>query len=226
MHLLLQLLLISCIATLVYSGNGSCGNPRIAPPNSRPRGKSYVEWSELWWQRMESIPSDRNPLLDATGEHCTAALKNNVIFLAGSFTGVATRTCTIPPGTAILVPLMNIQCNTVPIEPIFTVEQLLPCIQSLRSDPIERLIVTIDGVSINAINYSFTTGLHCFTLPVGNIFEVKPGVYTGAATGYYLFLEPLPVGSHTIEYHTTQHGFSQDISYVITVAKPPHCNHN
>jgi hypothetical protein len=49
-----------------------------------------------------SIPAANNHLLDTTGEDCAAAQSSNVWFLVGTFgSGSATRTCTVPTGTAL-----------------------------------------------------------------------------------------------------------------------------
>ena len=42
------------------------------------------------------------------------------------------------------------------------------------------------------------------TIPQNNKFEVDPGVYAAAVYGYYLILNPLPPGEHTLTYKFTQ----------------------
>ena len=61
-------------------------------------------------------------------------------------------------------------------------------------------------------------------LPDDNLFGLPAGAYAPAvADGYYLLLAPLPPGPHTITFGGTDGtGFSQDITYHITVQLPHH----
>jgi hypothetical protein len=45
-------------------------NPAIAPINARVLGKTYSEWSALWWQWALEQAASANPLLDTTGANC------------------------------------------------------------------------------------------------------------------------------------------------------------
>src|SRR3954470_5797318 len=68
----------------------------IAPPGSRPLGKTYGEWAAMWWQWAFSIPADHNPQLDPTGADCAVGQSGNVFYLAGIFgAGAGNRTCEI-----------------------------------------------------------------------------------------------------------------------------------
>jgi hypothetical protein len=87
---------------------GSNLNPSVLPVNSMPYGMTYGEWSVKWWHWAVSIPTATNPLLDPTGEHCNVGQSGNVWFLAGTAgSGSATRTCAIPAGKAIFLPILN-----------------------------------------------------------------------------------------------------------------------
>ena len=59
-------------------------------------GATYGEWSARWWQWALSIPAAVNPILDATGANCARDQVDDVWFLAGTFGGTVTRSCTIP----------------------------------------------------------------------------------------------------------------------------------
>lgn len=80
-------------------------------PQATAYGKTYREWSALWWQWLHSIPASTNPLLDTTGEHCGEgqfAFENDTVwFLAGTAGGAAERYCTVPRRKALLYPLVN-----------------------------------------------------------------------------------------------------------------------
>jgi hypothetical protein len=59
----------------------------------------------LWWQTFLSIPASANPL-----DRCDLGTAD-VVFLAGTTGGSATRSCTIPAGKSILVPVINVECS-------------------------------------------------------------------------------------------------------------------
>ncbi len=71
-------------------------NPGVLPPHSNAYGKTYGEWSILWWQWLASAPLDQNPGLDEDGEFINYGQSGQVWFLAPNFGGVDVRTGTIP----------------------------------------------------------------------------------------------------------------------------------
>lgn len=125
---LLAALVISTMATLsptevfghvIGQGQGNQGqgnqgqgnpNPGVHPPNSKPYGLSYGEWSAKWWQWILQIPAATNPNLDATGANCAEGQSGQVWFLGGSFGTLPspiTRDCTVPAGRSLLIPALN-----------------------------------------------------------------------------------------------------------------------
>ena len=77
-------------------------------PDENPFGKRWEEWTAEWWKWSLSLPKDQNPITDPTGENASHNQRGPVWFLAGTFGGVAERTCDIPAGKAIFFP---ISCN-------------------------------------------------------------------------------------------------------------------
>jgi len=61
---------------------------------------------------------------------------------------------------------------------------------------------TLDGMEIKELN-SYRTESPFFNITVieNNIYNNKPGVWKAKADGFFLFLEPLTPGNHTL--HTT-----------------------
>src|SRR5215813_2847791 len=82
-------------------------NDRVYPPNAKPFGMTYGEWSGAWWQWALSIPAKAYPPMDPDGAQCGTLQRGQVWFLAGTGAGSVTRTCTIPSGRAILIPIIN-----------------------------------------------------------------------------------------------------------------------
>ncbi len=83
-------------------------------------------------------------------------------------------------------------------------------------------LVEIDGVAVNnPEQYLEKSPLFDLFLPEESLFgelTLSPCV----DSGYYLFLNPLPPGVHTITWQASTGcfgGFDQDITYTITVVK-------
>jgi hypothetical protein len=90
-------------------------NPGVLPPDARPFGKTYGEWSAAWWQYVFSIPAADNPLFDPTGAKCGVRQSGEVFFLVGTVlgtTGSTTRNnCTVSAGKMLFFPLINLEDN-------------------------------------------------------------------------------------------------------------------
>ena len=64
--------------------------------------------SAEWWQLFLSLPASGNPLLDNSGSSCGFGQRGSEWFLVGSLGGTVTRTCSIPEGTVLFFPLINL----------------------------------------------------------------------------------------------------------------------
>jgi hypothetical protein len=82
-------------------------NPGVIPPQAHPFGLSYGEWGARWWSWAFSFPLAQLPLLQAGEVDCSLGQSGSVWFLAGTVGGAATRSCTIPTGTALFFPIIN-----------------------------------------------------------------------------------------------------------------------
>ena len=199
-------------------------NPRIAPIQSEPYGKTYNEWAAEWWQWALETPASVNPLLDFLGidADCSSGQRGNVWFLGGTFgfsPGVE-RDCTVPPGTALFFPIINAG--------FFAFLDDLP---EERTEEFVRaqvacydyeLSAEIDGVAvINPVQYLEQSILFDVKLPEDNIFGIEQQLLSPSVDqGVYLFLLPLPVGSHTIHFSGSQicpFSFEEGATYNITV---------
>jgi hypothetical protein len=235
---------------------GSAGTtPGVVPPQAHPRGLSYGQWSAQWWQWAFNTPwhgpgGVLNPLTTTDGPvDCSYGQHGNTWFLGGTFIssdgagGVAAnnakRSCTVPTGTMLFMPLVNSENDNlapIPKPPTRFSEQELRQPSAEQMDSVRGMTATIDGRSVKGLTDSHTTRyrvqspLFQYTLPStqqgGNLDQAvgaklpsgpvaKPGA---VADGAFLMLEPLSVGTHTL--HWTggiPGGFTQDISYTITV---------
>ena len=67
--------------------------------------KTYVEWTEDWWNWIVGIPKNNNPAKDHSGRFSNQNQPTeNVYFLAGELEGKAKRTVRIPRGRADSIP--------------------------------------------------------------------------------------------------------------------------
>lgn len=204
------------------SGSTNLG---VFPPDSTPYGLTYGEWTAKWWQWAFSMPEALNPLIDDTGRNCANNQSGPVWFLAGTSGGAVTRACTIPSGVGILIPIINVACDSA-AEPALDTEAELRSCAKADQDLVIGKEITIDGVSIaNLDSYRFESPLFNLTFPENNIAGIAPQAAKAVSDGYWILLEPLTQGSHEIHFKAalgdpTAIGtinFALDVRYLLTV---------
>jgi hypothetical protein len=170
----------------------------IYETNSSPYGKSYTLWIKLWWKWLISIPKERNPALDTTGQFCSVSQPySNVCFLAGTFGGSVTRNCTIPYGKALLFPVINYETSFA-YEPSVRTEKQLQELCLSEIDDIRDIYASIDGESIDVRKYRVKSGCFEVDMPPNNCLGTLDGLTKIASDGYWLFVDSLPVGNHLL----------------------------
>jgi hypothetical protein len=187
-------------------------------------GSTYGEWTARWWQWVLSIPAAVNPNLDSSGVQCAQGQTDDVWFLAGNFGGTVARACTIPAGKPIFLPLIN----TVSFKP--NGNETLLTLRGLAAGFIDtvdvsQLTFTIDGQAVVRDLSKFRVRSPSFTVlaPSGGI--LPPGQLTLpgnsdsiVSDGYWMLLNPLPTGRHTIKWHAqTNSGFVVDVTYNLII---------
>ena len=207
----------------------SGGNPSVIPPNTKPHGLTYGEWSAKWWQWAYSLPVTQNPFFDETG--CANGANGQsgpVWFLTGviNSSGTAVRNCTVPAGKMIFFPILNVECAT--LEGNGSTEaELRACTDSFMNF-VTSVAADIDSVQVADIQrYRAPSPLFIYgPLPPNNVvqffgFNAPAGSTSlSIADGFYLMLKPLSVGPHTIHYTGTfgpPINFTLDITYNLTV---------
>ena len=174
-----------------------------------------------------------------------------MIFLGGTFTanatgpnsvlGKADRSCTIPPGTSLFIPILNSEAST--LENNGTTYDALAASAKDAVNHVVQLDATIDGVAVEDL-FDYRVGVSRLfkygPLPddnvLANLYAGTPladnfpegAMSPAVADGYCLMLKPLSHGEHTIhfggvqQYTAEQDGFdftfTLDITYHITVA--------
>jgi hypothetical protein len=223
------------VFTLLVGVVGLTGEPfvptasaAISPVDVQSFGATYGEWSARWWQWAISIPVAVNPILAPDGAiDCALGQTGNVWFLAGNFGNTSVRTCTIPAGKPLFFPVFNF----VVFDP-FTHETILD-LRMQAAEPIDAatdLEATIDGkraakdlrafrVQSPVFSTVIPTAPPPLPAPDPGPFLLSPGLHSTMVTdGYWLLLEPLKPGHHTINFKAKgSGGFSLDVTYNLTV---------
>jgi hypothetical protein len=202
-------------------------NVTLFPPDAEPYGLTYGEWTAKWWQWAYSMQEADSPFVDDTGENCANNQGGPVWFLAGTFGGAVTRECTIPSDKAILTAIINVECDSA-TDPAFDTESELRSCAKADQDTVITKEITIDGVNIgNLDSYRFQSQLFNLTYPQNNIAGIAPQTAKAVSDGFWVMLEPLPLGSHEIHFKaalgdlttTGTTNFAVDVTYLLTVVE-------
>jgi hypothetical protein len=196
----------------------------VLPPDAPAYGLTYEAWTARFAQWRHSLPMAIDPGADPTGERCGYGQVGPVFFLVQSGEEPAERTCTIPAGTAVLLPLLDASCTTIEPPPFFGRDEaeLRACTEALFA-PRAELTAVVDGVAIpNLDRYRVQSDLFTVALPADNVLEVEPGVLEGVIDGYWLLLAPLPPGEHELHFGGAlpDIGVVHGVTYHLTVAEP------
>lgn len=197
-----------------------------APGGLKPLGKPYSTWAAEWWQWALETPASINPVLDETGEFCAVGQTGSVWFLAGTFGSASVRrSCTVPAGTWLLVPVANSFYGAFLTDPEEQrtegyVREFVSCVEGAQVN------LTVDGRAVRRVRFE-QSDLFSVDLPEDNVYGVDESVVPeltlspSVDAGYYAMLPPLSVGEHTIAWSVTP-GEScaapLDVVYSITVA--------
>lgn len=172
----------------------------VYPPDSKPYGLSYEEWSIKWWQWLNQIPRGSNPLTDTTGKNCLVQQYGPVWFLAGSSGVKVERSCDIPEGKAIFYPIVNGEGSFAENPLIKSEEQLRSGLVEIMNE-VTFIETTVDGSKLQNMNeHRVTSRLFNFSFPEDNDTGAPPGPTSGVSDGYWVMLHPLPVGAHEISF--------------------------
>lgn len=168
------------------------------PVGSAPFGISYEDWTATWWQWLLSIPTSENPAVDTTGEHCGVGQNGPVWFLAGTTGGKNIRSCTIPSGVAILIPVLNSECSTAEFPELTTEIELYECAKNFQ-DQTQQLEFVLDGTPFEGAEMPrVVSPLFSITFPEDNIFGAPDGMTNAVSDGNWVFLKPLSPGEHEV----------------------------
>jgi hypothetical protein len=201
-------------------------NEGVFAIDSKPYGNSYEDWTIKFWQWLLSIPVSRNPAVDQTGEFCQEKQDDQpVFFLAFSGGGGADRTCSIPAGKAILIPINVVECSFAELPTAKSEEELHTCAtEDESSNP--GLYLSVDGREFKQLDkYRVHSRIFDFDLPNDHFLPAgEPGPSRAVSDGYWAILEPLPSGKHEINFKASLSNpttaimlYSDDLKYTVDV---------
>jgi hypothetical protein len=197
----------------------------VLPPDAPAYGLTYEAWTARFAQWAHSLPLAIHPAADPAGALCGLGQAGPVFFLvqAGGQDAVE-RTCTVPAGTAVLLPLLSASCTTVEPPPFHGRDEaaLRACTEAWFATAVE-LTAVVDGETIpNLERYRVQSDLFAVALPAGNMLGVEPTVTQGVVEGYWLLLAPLPVGEHELRFGgaVPDSEIATEVTYHLTVAEP------
>jgi hypothetical protein len=198
-----------------------------------------------WWKWILGIPAEDSPVLDETGEDCDVDQKGPIWYLAGfagssegpPFGGSAERDCTIPEGKDILIPIFNTVCaeqtdaglikqelgleEDEEIPPSQLKEGLIRC-TDFFVDLAETLEFSIDGEAVEDFEeFRVVSPQFQIVYPEGNVFNQSPTdvKQKAVAQGYWILVEDLEPGEHTIEVVSglPEFDFETSVTYQLTI---------
>ena len=197
--------------------------PVSVPPGENPLGVSYADWSAQWWTWALEQPVPTNPILDTTGANCAVAQSGDVWFLAGVFSGQATRTCTIPAGKYVYVPIVNNVYIVTPGNPPGDSIEAGMAVNAQTMATASNLHLKVDERPVAGLaDYMVVSPGFQVALPMDNIAGLNHKTYKAVAQGVQVMLLPLAPGQHTIRFqgNIDYYPVSIDVTYYLTVVAP------
>ena len=206
-------------------------NSIVYPKDSTPYGVPYKDWIVRWWQWNVGVPTTQHARDNYTAEKCTVNQNGSVWFIPDILTGKEERTCTIPEGKAILVPLITGECDTSDSQSQSDAD-IRQC--STAGDEYGAISATLDGQKIeNLDSYRTATDFFNITYVKDNIFDVPAGTFRGIADGFFVFLKPLPVGNHVLQVKssvtnptTPSYNFGSEAKYNLIISPKSQIENN
>lgn len=187
--------------------------------DEQPFGIAYETWIAKYWNWDYSIPldSETNTFLGLKDNGCFIHKENSVAMLIDTAVGGTwNQVCTVPSGTAFLIPLWTGECDrSAKGFETASFEELSKCARDFDLGKVSGE-VKVDNIllaKLGAVDYTtsiannvteISTKEFNVTIPSDShmMFE-KPGNFGAAAHGWFVFLKPLPPGDHTIYYQNS-----------------------
>ena len=207
----------------------------VVPPTgaSTPQ-ETYGEWGARWWQWVQSMPSDQNPVTDSAP--CGTGQWGPVFFLGGTFnnSGPVVRSCDVPAGKALFFPIINVFCAAP--EDGHDAAAIAKTCREIFIDQVDpsSLKLTIDRKSVRNLDRYRAAEIFSLASVSGNVSDQgcgTPGTCyvgfrgTAYSDGFWAMLQPLTAGLHTVSFSGSIAGgpfagFTVDVTYKLNILQP------
>lgn len=187
------------LAALALASSGAlAADTRPASPVIGPDDVVFdhpqAEWAVTYLQWIAAFPRGSSPVTDTSGALCGAKQDGDVWFLASSDgTAPVERRCSVPAGKTLFVPIAGT------VERSGSKDPDCRALARIAADHLTRvsgLSMTIDGQPVYGVdNHRQATG-DCFAPGLRQL--PRSAAKTAVADGWYVMLQPLPPGPHTI----------------------------
>lgn len=228
------MVILSASSSLMLSSSVSAVNSiniNIFNPESKPYGIPYEQHVKDFWKWIISIPQDKNPWGNQTGENCAIGQLNKnsstIFYLSGNGGGKSDRICKLPAGKGLFIPVSPFEISDKEA-PNRSVEDLHK-IAKKDQDSVTSLYLKIGDKEYTRQDlgkYRIPTDDFEVVFPKNAIFGASEGLSKAVADGYYVITEPLAKGNYTIIYKSSlicpgtdciEPNFAQDIKYTLVV---------
>jgi hypothetical protein len=216
--LIFSIFVIAMLSFLIFRAD-SINSIEIFGPEDKPYGLPYEDHAKNWWKWLVAMPIDINPTKDKTGDKCTNGQENSnssLFYLAGGGGGLFERTCEVPFGKGILIPVMVVEVSEKEA-PQATLEDLRKIAKNDQDH------VTSLYIKINDKEYK---DLFELNFPKNAMYGVSEGPSMASADGFYIITKPLPKGEHIVQFKSSLFcpdetcvdvNWAQDIKYKLVV---------
>ncbi|HEV8700613.1 MAG TPA: tetratricopeptide repeat protein [Candidatus Polarisedimenticolia bacterium] len=192
---------------------------KIVPPGGTIDGKTIAEFAAEWWKWSQSVPEDQDPVDDETGRHCAVGQRGPIWFLAGGYdSSKKQRACEVPSGKYIFFPVINKLAWPRDRDRHFSCDDAKRK-AAIADERTVELFVVIDGSALDDVKRFRASSDKCFNMQEW----IAPGrgthdAYPSATDGYWIMLEPMSEGQHSIAFGGRRSGETiQDIRYQLTI---------
>lgn len=191
------------LALLASLGSTASAADGVIPPHARAFGSSYGHLAQ-GWVAWAYEGTDTNPLTDETGEDCAVRQADHLWYLAGTGYGEVERTCSVPPGTALFFPVVNLTWFQYLTDPAFTEAEIHSMLGGML-DTVCDLHASVDGVELDLSGQRIESPAFALTLSDDRLYpsveDVGEGpIYPVVNDGWFVLLAPLSRGEHVVEF--------------------------
>lgn len=198
----ITILILACLSLLLVHSLPALAqnsNQYLYDLNSKPGGIDFKKWPILYWNQLLNQYS--NKTTDVKDE-CYSIEYRSTIFLVNPFSiPRGNYNCTFSESNSFFFPLYGEECD---YESSPEDDRALEiCVR--QNNPYATGQVYLDGIKLTGLSqYEFNTDFFNINYTSDNPYNAKAGTYRALINGLFIFLKPLPEGTHELKYTVLQ----------------------